>query len=158
MRLSYILLLLLTLLSLGSCRKAKLISRDDFADIYAEMFLVDQQLEKCPYQVRRMADTSAVYAPIFEKYGHTAADFQFSQEYYLRDAQRYARMLKRAIAKLEKEKKQLDEKLLEVDRNRMRKENTRRFIPDTVYALPTLDTSLVDIRNFRKMLKEDAEI
>ena len=54
------------LIFLASCGRdeAEVIPRDDMSRIYAEMLLTDQWVINTP-NIRLIADTSLVYAPIF---------------------------------------------------------------------------------------------
>ncbi len=93
LRRGHILLPLILLLALACNRDKPTISREDMAKIYADMLLTDQWLEFHD-EYRRDTDTLLVYAPIYAKYGYTAEDFSQSMAYYLRDPDRYLRMLK----------------------------------------------------------------
>lgn len=86
------LLVLLALVS--SCGKEKRISEDNFAKIYADMFLADQWIVS--NRLSRTADTSLVYEPIFKKYGYTSDDYRSSLEYYMDDATAFAQVLEEA--------------------------------------------------------------
>lgn len=152
-------LVLLSLLMLGACnRKAHVISRSEMADIYAEMFLVDDQMKSLPFTLRRMADTTAVYAAIFDKYGYTVQDYLASQEYYLQDAGRYGRILKKSITKLEKAKGTLQSQLSQVETRQKAKDDLKRFIPDSLYIQPSLDSVYIDCDSLHRMLRNNASI
>lgn len=94
-RFSSYLLLLFCMISIAfSCRKGdRLIPKSQFAEIYAEMFVLDQWLNDNT-KYRKAADTSLVYAPVLEKYGYTYNDYMFSVEEYMRDPARYSRILR----------------------------------------------------------------
>lgn len=78
-----------------SCtRTTKVIPRDKFVQIYCEMFLADQWLEQ-DEAYRRQADTTWFYAPIFERFGYTTEAYRASVEHYLRDPQRYTRLMEK---------------------------------------------------------------
>ena len=75
---AYLLPLALAAVSFVSCGgDVKVIPKDEMAEIYAEMLLMDQWIAAHP-QARRTADTSFVYEPIFEKYGYTSDDYRSS--------------------------------------------------------------------------------
>ena len=98
---AYLLPLALAAVSFVSCGgDVKVIPKDEMAEIYAEMLLMDQWIAAHP-QARRTADTSFVYEPIFEKYGYTSDDYRSSVDYYLQDPDRYARILKNTSLILE---------------------------------------------------------
>lgn len=92
-----------------SCRP-RVIPRGRLTDIYAEMFLADQWLRENP-EISRTADTLLVYEPILERHGYTTDDYLRSVERYMRDPDKYAKLVRGVVRKLEKEtevvKKQL---------------------------------------------------
>ena len=52
--------------------------------------------------MRAVADTSMVYEPIFEKYGYTKLDYINSVDFYMNDPERFSRILRTCIEKLDK--------------------------------------------------------
>lgn len=117
--LSYIVAFVFSFAAVISCgRGEKVIPKDDLSEIYAEMFLMDQWIFSHP-EARRSADTSFVYEPIFEKYGYTSDDFRTSMDYYLKDPDKFARILKETSLILEdrlKELRQEKDMLTSLDR------------------------------------------
>ena len=114
---------------LASCRRddAEVIPRDDMARIYAEMLLTDQWIIHTP-NIRLIADTSLVYAPIFEKYGYDADDYRKSIDRYMDDPERFARIFREAgeildarLSELEKRK----EEILRMEKLRLEAEKYR---------------------------------
>ena len=97
-------------LLLGACSRARVIPRGKMVDIYADMFMADQWI-KSDYKYRRMADTSLLYEPILESYGYTTDDYLKSVRKYMKDPERFSRILKRTAKKLEKELAQLTRKM-----------------------------------------------
>lgn len=97
-----------------SSGKGRVIPKGTMAHIYAEMFVADQQIAS-DWKLKRSADTSLVYEPIFEKYGYTSDDYRASREYYIQDPDRYARILRKSVQILEGEVKELkkEKKLME---------------------------------------------
>ena len=86
--------LLFVLCLISSCKRgSRVIPKDKFAQIYAEMFVLDQWLEE-NREVRRTADTTLVYAPVLDKYGYTYNDYLASVDEYMRDPMRYSRILR----------------------------------------------------------------
>lgn len=86
--------LLLVLCLISSCKRGnRVIPKDKFAEIYAEMFVLDQWLDD-NRDVRRRADTTLVYAPVLDKYGYSYNDYLLSVEEYMRDPMRYSRILR----------------------------------------------------------------
>ncbi len=99
----------LAMLLVCSCgRKARVIPESVLSDIYAEMFLADQWIQQNS-RVRKTADTTNFYLPIFEKYGYGLDDYRHSVEHYLRKPDDYARIVKSASSKLTAEAKRLQE-------------------------------------------------
>lgn len=79
-----------------SSSDTKIIPRGKMAEIYVEMLLADQWLaENSKYRVQ--ADTSLVYEPIFNKYGYTSDDYRASVTHYMRDPERYSRILRKTV-------------------------------------------------------------
>ena len=126
-------------LSLVACNKGydNVIPRDKMAEIYAEMFVTDQWISSHP-QSKRTADTSWVYEPIFEKYGYDSDDYRASVDYYLKDPDRYARILRETsvildtkIRELRKEKKREKQMTLLLS-------GIDRHAPDRIYYLTGL--------------------
>lgn len=117
--LSYVAALVLASAAFVSCgREEKVIPKDELSEIYAEMFLMDQWIFSHP-EARRSADTSFVYEPIFEKYGYTSDDYRASMDYYLKDPDKYARILRETSVILEtrlKELRQEKDMLTSLDR------------------------------------------
>ena len=86
--------LLLVLCLISSCKRGnRVIPKDKFAEIYAEMFVLDQWLDD-NREVRRRADTTLVYAPVLDKYGYTYDDYLASVDKYMKDPMRYSRILR----------------------------------------------------------------
>lgn len=102
----YIVVALAALLLLASCASKsehKIISKKDFAKIYAEMFICDQWIN-VNHRYTKIADTTLVYEPIFEKYGYTTDDYLASVDYYLYDPTRFNKIIIKAVDILEKQK------------------------------------------------------
>lgn len=107
-------------LSLASCgKKERVIPREKMAEIYAEMYVLDQWLDE-NRSLRREADTSLVYAPVLDKYGYTYDDYLNSVNVYMKDPTRYSRILRRTseilgsrLAELRVEKKAQEDALKE---------------------------------------------
>ena len=89
------------IVSLASCgKRSRVIPRGDMARIYAEMFVIDQRIY-FDREARGMADSLLVYEPIFEKYGYTSDDYRQSMAHYIKDPDRYARILRESTVILE---------------------------------------------------------
>ena len=104
MRLSAFHIAVLAAIILCSCSReeGKVIPKAKLARIYAEMFVADQKIGG-DTKARSMADTSYVYEPIFEKYGYTSDDYRASMAHYIKDADRYAKILRETSIILEEE-------------------------------------------------------
>ena len=100
----HILVFVLLALTVLSCGKARVIPRGKLVDIYAEMFLTDQWLRD-NQDVKKTADTLLVYEPIFNRYGYTTDDYLKTVEHYMREPDKYAKILKNTAKKLEKKEK-----------------------------------------------------
>ena len=107
--LRYISALFAVVLFLSSCseEEGKVIPRSKLAEIYAEMLITDQWISDTP-GVRRTADTSLVYEPIFQKYGYTTADYRTSVDRYMDDPERFSRILRTTVQILDKKMVQLN--------------------------------------------------
>lgn len=107
-------------LSLASCgKKERVIPKEKMAEIYAEMYVLDQWLDD-NRSLRREADTSLVYAPVLDKYGYTYDDYLNSVDVYMKDPTRYSRILRRTseilgsrLTELKAEKKAQEDALKE---------------------------------------------
>jgi hypothetical protein len=115
--LRYISALFAVVLFLSSCseEEGKVIPRSKLAEIYAEMLITDQWISDTP-GVRRTADTSLVYEPIFEKYGYTTADYRTSVDKYMDDAERFSRILRTTVQILDKKIVELNQEKEEQER------------------------------------------
>ena len=107
-------------LSLASCgKRERVIPKEKMAEIYAEMYVLDQWLDD-NRSLRREADTSLVYAPVLDKYGYTYDDYLNSVDVYMKDPTRYSRILRRTseilgsrLTELKAEKKAQEDALKE---------------------------------------------
>ncbi|MGM9747352.1 MAG: DUF4296 domain-containing protein, partial [Candidatus Cryptobacteroides sp.] len=75
----------------SSSEGGRIIPKRKMAQIYAEMFVADQQVTM-DFKTRSSADTSLVYEPIFEKYGYTTEDYRASRAHYIQEPDQYARI------------------------------------------------------------------
>lgn len=94
-----------------SCHKGpERIPRRQMEDIMYQILLQDQYLKQHP-ELRRQADTSLVYAGIFERMGFDTDDFLYSVDYYLQDPARMEKIMEKVGDRLEAEGKVLDKEL-----------------------------------------------
>ena len=125
-----LLLASLLLLSCGKDDGGKVIPKDKLSEIYAEMFVLDQWVGT-ESRLRREADTSMVYAPILEKYGYNYDDYLASVDYYMKDPERYSRILRttseilnRRLSDLQAQK----EEMLSAERAAHRRDSLLRLV------------------------------
>ena len=100
-------ILLLVLVVAVSCRGPRVIPRSKLADIYYDLFLREQQVRDDP-ELHRQADTMLVYNPVFERYGYDTDDYLHSIRYYLKDPERFAKMMQSVAERLENDTKSMD--------------------------------------------------
>ena len=104
-----------------SCDSARIISRGDMAEIYAEMLMADQWVAEHS-KTRKQADTSLVYEPIFQKYGYDTEDYRASVAHYMKDPERYSRIL-RSTAEI------LDAQILELKELKKIEDRRKAIVP-----------------------------
>lgn len=103
--------LVLVLVAAAACsRGGRVIPRGELAEIYAEMYLVDEWINENP-AMKRTADTSLVYGPVFARHGYTTDDYLASARHYMRDPERYAKILKKSATILDKQASALRKEL-----------------------------------------------
>ena len=95
----HIVAVVLAVAAVLSCRGPQRIPRDTLAEIYCDMFLADQYI-RSDAQLRRQADTLLVYEGIFQQYGYDTDDYLYSVDYYLRDPERFAKILNKVSENL----------------------------------------------------------
>lgn len=123
----------------SSCRReGRVIPRDKMAIIYAELFIADQRINQ-DNDARKVADTSFVYAPVFEKHGYTVADYRASMAYYIKDPDRYARILRKTASIIEKDIKALKKEKERLEELEKLREEVSVFRPDRIFRLTGLD-------------------
>lgn len=121
-----------------SCsHKADPIPRGKLSKIYAEMFMLDQHIE---YQrnLGYLPDTTMVYEAVLEKYGYTWENYLASQDKYIKDPERYSRIIKKAVAILTEEQKALEKEKQRIDDILNAKLRMKLFAPHRIYLMDTL--------------------
>ena len=98
-----------------SCRGPRVIPKDDLTDIYYDMFLLDQQVREDP-DLRKQADTTLVYEAVFNKYGYYTDDYLHTLHQYLRDPERFARVLEDVSKRFQDQVSVLDKEIERLDR------------------------------------------
>lgn len=104
----FALCLAVVLCLLPSCRRGRIIRASVLSDIYAEMFLADQWINDNS-QFKNKADTSGFYEAIFRKHGYSLKDYDASVNHYLREPEKYSKILENAAGKLRSTQKSLEE-------------------------------------------------
>ena len=110
---------LLALLS-GCSGRGRVIPREKFAKVYADMLLSDEWI-RSHWEYRQTADTTLLYEPIFRKYGYSTKDYRASLDYYLNNPEKYAKILKRSSSIIEAKMKKL-KALQKAEQDRAEKE------------------------------------
>ena len=95
-----------------SCREKAIIPDDTLADIFHDAFIVNSYIG----EERINLDSLHVYEPIFQRYGYTAADVVHTVgNFSRRKSVRLGSIVEAAIAKLEKEGRELEKKVVILD-------------------------------------------
>ena len=115
-------------------RNGRVIPRNKMARIYAEMLLTDQWIND-NWAQNRSADTSFVYRPILRRYGYDEKDWRKSVSKYIKDPDRYSRILKKSAALLEAREKELRLRLDLINAAERLEQETAGFIPERLYWL-----------------------
>ncbi|MGN1211330.1 MAG: DUF4296 domain-containing protein [Candidatus Cryptobacteroides sp.] len=122
-----------------SSGKGRVIPKGTMAHIYAEMFVADQQIAS-DWKLKRTADTSLVYEPIFEKYGYTSEDYRASREYYIQDPDRYARILRKSVQILEGEVKELKKEKKMMESLEQVRKSIAVYAPERIHYMTGLNS------------------
>ena len=99
--------IVLVLLLAAACKGPRVIPKDTLADIYTDMFIADQKVRDLGIP-RVQMDTMLVYEAVFEKYGYDTDDYLHTVRYYLKDPERFAKVLETVTKRLEGEVNALD--------------------------------------------------
>lgn len=83
-------------LTITACTPSGVIPKHKMAVVFHDMYLLDAWTSEFP-DVRAMADTSAVYASVLEKYGYTVDKFNNSISYYLNHTSDFDEILKEVL-------------------------------------------------------------
>ena len=116
--------------SLHGCRDKGIIEEEDMAQIYAEMLMTDQWVLMTP-NIRLIADTSLVYAPIMERYGYDREDYVRSVDHYMNDPERFSKILRETGEILEAKLKDLELRKEELERLEKLRKEAEKYRPDT---------------------------
>lgn len=107
-------ILLLMAVAVASCRGPRVIPKDVLSDIYFDMFMADQQVREEPV-LRQQADSMLVYEAVFNRYGYDTDDYLFSVRHYLKDPERFAKMVEEVSGRLHGEAEALDKVIGHLD-------------------------------------------
>ena len=106
------LLLFVAVLGVTGCNDKKIIPDDTLADIFHDAFVVNAYIG----EKRINIDSLRIYEPIFERYGYTTEDVMHTVgNFSRRKSVRLGSIVEGAIAKLEKESKALEKKVIMLD-------------------------------------------
>lgn len=116
---------------LNSCGKdgGEVIPRKDLAKIYADMLMTDQWILMTP-NVRLIADTSLVYAPILERYGYDRDDYVKSVDHYMDDPERFSKIFRETGRILEEYAVELEARQAELERLEKLRKEAQKYRPD----------------------------
>ena len=141
---------LVLMLSFPSCvKREKVIPRRTMSSIYASMCMADLWLGRNTEE-RFVADTTDFYGAVFHAYGYDYDDFRRSVDHYLRDPERFAKILRISTTMLKKRAKILSENVEYLDMAYNRRALSFKIAPkplyfDTLFLKPTL-TDTLDIQ------------
>ena len=131
--LGHILIVTAIVLSIASCgKREKIIPRHTMSSIFASMCMADQWMMRNPAS-RAVADTTEFYAPVFKAYGYEYDDFRRSVDKYLKDPERFAKILKRSTSMLRKRAKILSENVEYLDQAHRRRELSYEIAAKPIY-------------------------
>ena len=138
-------LAVVAMLAATSCRKSRIIPDSTLSKIFYEAFLTNAYLsEKNP-----VTDSMALYEPIFEKYGYTVEDLQYTiGNFSKRKSARLGNVVEVAIARLEAEGLYLDREVTILDTidARARRRYSRTLLSDSLVKVYRLaDTTRLKI-------------
>lgn len=140
--LTYALAAVFSILMCCACaHRGRVIPKQTLSHIYEEMFLTDQWInsEHIPY---RATDTTLVYEAIFRKYGYTSEDYRASVEYYIKDPDRFARILRNTSKLLDKRTKELKARKKHEDYLLDKKREVGRWKPERIYFLSSMEDTV----------------
>ena len=125
---------IVVMLSAVSCRKARIIPDSTLSKIFYDAFLTNAYLS----EKRPSTDSLELYEPIFEKYGYTVQDLQYTiGNFSKRKSARLGNVVEVAIARLEAEGTVLDSEtaILDTIDARARRRFSRTLAADTLVTV-----------------------
>jgi len=109
---------LFTVTSCGD--KGRIIPDDTLALICADMFIADQWV--LDNRLLQQADTMLLYEPVFNKYGYTYRDFQFTLDKQMYNPSKFARVITQSQVLLQERIEELNKQM-----NVARKDTRTRY-------------------------------
>lgn len=113
-----------------SSKGPRVIPEDDFARIYADMFIADEWMRNHS-ELRIQTDTMLVYEPIFRNYGYTTEDYWASVDHYLDDPKSYGKILGKSADIIKKQNNGFIE-IRQARKDSVEREHRRQHLADSV--------------------------
>ncbi|MGM9780554.1 MAG: DUF4296 domain-containing protein [Candidatus Cryptobacteroides sp.] len=156
----YLLVLLCVLvLPLSCARKGRVLSERKMASLYVDMFLADQWLRNNT-ELRKTADTTDFFAPVFKKHHCSFEDYDASLRYYSANPTKFSEVMTLACNTLKAESERLSELSGNIiEANRINKENAAKRSKldfDTVYLWRSAKDSLAAVSDSIAAVKDSA--
>lgn len=133
----FLLFLLLTAALLSCSHRGRVIPKDKLAEIYADMFLADQWVTE--RRLRHELDSASLYGAILERHGYKVEDYRITVEAYLRDPDRYARIVKKTMKILEKREAEIKAEIKRRQSLGDKDKAREAFKPQWRFALSPMD-------------------
>ena len=140
-KLAAVLLTVGAMLAATSCRKPRIIPDSTLSEIFYEAFLTNAYIS----EKRVKTDSLALYEPIFEKYGYTVEDLQYTiGNFSKRKSARLGNVVEVAIARLESEGGYYDREtsILDTIEARARRKFTQTVYSDTLVTVYKLSDTV----------------
>ncbi len=112
--------LIVFLVVILGCSGPKIIPRGELSQIYAEMLILDQWIQS-NFEVRQAADTSFVYGEILESRGYTREDYIATVTRYMRDPNKFAKVIDKS-KEIIQEEIDITDKYLKMEKYKVIKE------------------------------------
>lgn len=129
------------MLAATSCRKPRIIPDNTLSEIFYDAFLTNAYIS----EERIKTDSLAMYEPIFEKYGYTVEDLQYTiGNFSKRKSARLGNVVEVAIARLESEGLYYDREtaILDTIEARARRKFSRTVYSDTLVKIYRLSDTV----------------
>lgn len=133
----FLLILSLAAALLSCSPRGRVIPRDELAEIYAEMFLADQWVTE--RRLRHELDSASLYGAILERHGYKAEDYHTTVEEYLRDPDRFAKIIKSTMKILERREAEIKAEIKRRQSLEDKDKERDAYKPQWRFALSPLD-------------------